>query len=160
MLYICKFCRAWQKQAIAEQMKHSGSNVQYNEELELRRIVQDNDKINVRVKSHRDEALVREWVQIVEEIGQQRLLKEDADDQRLEIAKKKMLSEMVSDFKQIKLIMTCFGLNCVSLMFQEKLKSIINLDDLDIAIEAALSSEVEYNFAIDASGSVIGGRND
>jgi len=40
----------------------------------------------------------------------------------------------------------------------EKLKNIITQDNLDQAIEAALSEELDYNFAIDKSGHVFPGR--
>jgi len=42
---------------------------------------------------------------------------------------------------------------------QERLKSSINLEDLDEAIEKAMSSEIDYNFAIDTSGNLIRGRS-
>lgn len=45
------------------------------------------------------------------------------------------------------------------LCWQEKSKSYITKDNIDDAIEKALSSHVDFNFAIDKNGNVYQGRN-
>ena len=71
-------------------------HLEFSEDIQLRRIIQENGKLIVRVKNRCDQELLEEWVQVVNELDQKRLLKENDVDLRLEIAKKKVLSEMVT----------------------------------------------------------------
>jgi hypothetical protein len=88
--------RHWQKKILEEErakcdLKSEGDS----EEMQLKRIVADNEGVNVRVKSLRDEKLVEEWAQVRMEIDMMRKAKEIDNEKRLEEAKEQVLVEMV-----------------------------------------------------------------
>jgi hypothetical protein len=88
--------RHWQKKILEEErakcdLKSEGDS----EEMQLKRIVADNEGVNVRVKSLRDEKLVEEWAQVRMEIDMMRKAKEIDNEKRLEEAKQQVLVEMV-----------------------------------------------------------------
>jgi len=117
-----------QKKTAAQSSPFNGNdNNKKSSLLLLRRLVlTDNDddptkstnEIACRVRSPREEKMVQEWVQVLAEIELINQFKQGFAEERLEAAKQKVLCEM------------------------EKLKTAESLDGLDLAIESALSSEV------------------
>jgi len=89
-------CRNWQKQIYLDKLEDTElKDEEESESVQLRRIIEENKRVNIRVKCLRDAELVAEWAETSLEIKKMKDLQETDDYLRLEAAKKHVLIEMV-----------------------------------------------------------------
>jgi len=109
------------------------TSVKYEQEID--QVIEENNRINAEIRAQREEIMATEWAETEKYILATKAQKELQEEEELKQTEQQILAQI------------------------ERLKTALKIEDLDEAIEKALSTEVDYNYAIDLAGNKYHGRH-